>query len=1050
MYYLNKLKDFKLYNLPILSISKSSKPLYFNEIFFIGNTNDDIISFLSSNILSPKYIKGLYTDRYFITKKIAKRKNNNQDEYYKKIKEDDTNSIIYMKRNISQYNGRNFIYDLTSQFNANESTINSKGINRIPYFIDILKDKVSELPEYKNKLIIIKIPIINKIMDINNTSKIKGLFSYLYTLIHKKMISEDIITSFKGVTFLFYNEDPKRYVKFSFNQDLNDKYNSKAIRSLITLLKLSNNIPLDKEEQENVIDEKSPDIQSAKAEENLALINKTNEIKNYLLSSIGITDNTKLNNVSKELISSIEDKIQNAIIKSNSFTDNDEDNTNIEDESNTNIDEILDELDNDDDFKNTLNDLKDIQKGTKDSKTNEKLREKLKEKQNNLSLNGLSIKDIVNDFKSTSIDTTTINLKSTINEDILHSNMMDFDHSYATKQMQQDFIAVLSSFNNDEDIGLYIEDIKSENTSTDLTKKMTYTIKFKDSEKRSHTLKIDYPIILNDRFMMIDGSKKLIMKQILLAPIVKIGPDEVEVTTNYRKFFMERFGRKLIQKNELYKKFFASNPEIINSYLKKGSSFKYRLGNSSVINSQFKTSIEYSDLSSFLMSISTKEYILLFNQKEMKEVIESNILIEDVNDKNFNVLTSINYDKDKLFPIGYSRDKSKLLISDIISNKIYLIDKENNISEYAPSIGSAIASIMNTELTDDGYAYLISTTSTAKSLTYTRLRIMNRTIPTILVLGYEKGLSKILNHYEIDYEFTSNNHRMSILESNKRVIKFKNGNLIYDSSKLRNTLLLEGLSLMDTRAYDFEEMDTLLPYIETYHNLYGSRNIGRFLHTMLSVMWDPITIDVCKQLGLPLNIIDAILYCNTLLETNNHTKLNDYSNNNYRIRCTEQVNAEMYAILAEAFKSYKDTAKNSNPVKISVQPNILIKRLMAEKTVDDFSDLNPALEIEKYGGATYKGLNGTNSSEAYTSQIRTYDKSMFGILGMSSPDSSNVGVVRQLSYNPSLKTTRGFLDTDFESKNKNTDIYTPSELLNSFTVTHADPPRNLGLIIVIL
>jgi hypothetical protein len=52
-----------------------------------------------------------------------------------------------------------------------------------------------------------------------------------------------------------------------------------------------------------------------------------------------------------------------------------------------------------------------------------------------------------------------------------------------------------------------------------------------------------------------------------------------------------------------------------------------------------------------------------------------------------------------------------------------------------------------------------------------------------------------------------------------------------------------------------------------------------------------------------------------------------------------------------------------------------------------------------------------------------------------------VGVVRQLTYDPSIKNTRGFLDIDKNTKNNSTNIYGPAELLNSFTVRHADPPR---------
>ena len=50
------------------------------------------------------------------------------------------------------------------------------------------------------------------------------------------------------------------------------------------------------------------------------------------------------------------------------------------------------------------------------------------------------------------------------------------------------------------------------------------------------------------------------------------------------------------------------------------------------------------------------------------------------------------------------------------------------------------------------------------------------------------------------------------------------------------------------------------------------------------------------------------------------------------------------------------------------------------------------LEFEKQGTTNYKGLSGTNLDQAFTIPMRSYDKSMVGLLGMSSPDSNKVGV----------------------------------------------------------
>lgn len=70
---------------------------------------------------------------------------------------------------------------------------------------------------------------------------------------------------------------------------------------------------------------------------------------------------------------------------------------------------------------------------------------------------------------------------------------------------------------------------------------------------------------------------------------------------------------------------------------------------------------------------------------------------------------------------------------------------------------------------------------------------------------------------------------------------------------------------------------------------------------------------------------------------------------------------------------------------------------------------------------------------------------MVGILGSETPDSNKVGIVRYLSFDPSIVNTLGFLDSD-SAKNGNTNMYSTAELLNSFSTTNSDPPRKLRFI----
>ena len=69
---------------------------------------------------------------------------------------------------------------------------------------------------------------------------------------------------------------------------------------------------------------------------------------------------------------------------------------------------------------------------------------------------------------------------------------------------------------------------------------------------------------------------------------------------------------------------------------------------------------------------------------------------------------------------------------------------------------------------------------------------------------------------------------------------------------------------------------------------------------------------------------------------------------------------------------------------------------------------------------------------------------MYGILSTPTPDSDKCGAVRQLAYDPKILNIRGMLDMDRTSRNRSTNLYCSSELLNNFTATHADPEISYG------
>jgi RNA polymerase Rpb2, domain 6 len=1011
LFYLNKLNDLKVYsNVQVSSLEQSKNNRLSNLIFFSGNKEGDLINFINSNLFTPSSFRAVYIPKTFNTVSLNKKVMVDQQAFYDNIKKNCSN-IINTKKALGDYKRNNLIFDLTFEYGQSETEIKIRGRKRISMYIDFLKSRMLEAKSYDKRVVVIPVPENITDMSYFDINKASNPFSYIYTAFRRRLLEEEQKKALENTTFIFYTSVENSFIKFTYNSDFDDAKISRLVRSLNTLIKITNHQNLDDSSDEKPTSMKELSQDDSMKKE-IAKREKVAKVKNKILSQLNADDNRKVSSSVIELSDKIEDHITKAVSGDDSVTDKSED-------------EILDMLNSNPDLKDDVSNLKELQKTGGDDVKQRKTLEKLKAKQKELTLDNVNIQDIIDDFKSTSIDVKLIENTSVLQDETRKSNLKDFDLSYYEKQMKKDLISVISSFNNDSDVKLYIHDVKSEDTSDDLSQKMTYTVTFQDDRNVKHTVKFDYPIVKEGRFMYLNGGKKLILKQILLLPIVKTKPDTVQITTNYNKFFVMRFGSKLTHRIEKLKKLFALN---LDEYKVSGKKFKARLGNALTINSNFETTLEYSELSSFLLELEDDKIRLMFSQSDIEDLIENDMT-------GSKKLSSIQYDSTKYIIVGHTKD-NRLLGMSFADKQVYLLDGKTEI-HFEGSLTEIVIGMIQESLTEEAYQKL-SSFSNSKTLAYNRVKINNKLVPLIVLLGYELGLKNVLERYGIKYTFEEKNVRIG-LEEHRDKIRFKDGWLIYDNKLLRNTLLLDGLSTVATEEYDFEEFEGTAPYVETFYNLFGSRNMGKGFHNTLSLMVDPITLDVLKQMKLPENIYDILLYANTLLEDTTYKRLNDMGS--YRIRGAEQVNAFLYKMLADSFKTYKDTMKAGNPIKMSVPPDLLIKSLLDSPTVDEYSVLNPSLEIEKVGAATYKGLAGINLDNAYTKEIRAYDSTMAGIFAMSTPDSDKVGVVRQLTYDPSIKNTRGFLDTDRKTKNDSTNMYGPAELLSSFTGRHADPPR---------
>lgn len=942
--------------------------------FIINNDIESSIALINNNRISHNnrfhvyFMDNIYEGRFF-GRYFRENKTKERFDLYEKVQAKAGNIIC--QNSFVSIGGRNFFFDLIM---IHEIFFKIAAKKVVPYrikseqYIDFLKNIFNDqrFNQYSKKIILIDVN--SWVKNIKKEIKGRKFFDNPIFLLYFAMTKN--FNKFKelgDMNIIFYSND----ISLRLNPSLADKMSYSLFRNEIS--KLTGKITLP---DENTIDK---ELQKDEVFDEV--------IKNF-------SQHYRFTGDDEESDSEFEEKVRDRL---DEMTEENKELGSLEGKE---LEERLtNELLGDQKILKDLNEIitqNRVGKNIASTKRDEVLREKQKE----LKLENQTLEDLQKMLdRSATLESYSVEDKvKTTNKNVTKIRYPNFEKSYNEKLFRQDMLNILLSL-NDKSIPIYIRDIKVEDTSDELNYRDTYTVQLEDANRVRHTLKFDMPKFIDDKFMYINGNKKLIIKQLLMKPITKTGPDEVQIVSNYNKIFIRRYGQKTSSKLEKFKKAISKTKTSANIVVKNGNNLK--------ANSKYLTTIEYDELAKDYTSIRIKKTEFLFNQDEVRKILEEKKI--KINDNEL--------------CIGFIDNKTPITV-----NLDTQLIGDMDIIDFILSIeaGKPIRDVYEGE-------------TSGKKFVYSRATIMAKQVPVILLLGYLEGLSTILRKAEIKHYFTDKRPRD--LTDNQGVVQFSDGFLVYEKYPFENSLLMNAFADIPTKGFSYADFDSKEVYLDIFDTMFGTRIIGNAFDNFYELMIDPITKEVLEDLNLPTDFVNVVLYANSLLADNSYLKENNMSL--YRIRSNELVNAYLYKAIATAYIQYRLTANNNNPVKMSVPRDVVIKQILMAQTVEDYSTLNPIVELEKSRAITPKGPSGLNLEQAYTQDKRSYDRSMLGIIAMSTSPDANVGVVRQLTLEPSIKSPRGYIEIAGENLDhlKDANLFSPAELLSPLGVTRDDSNR---------
>lgn len=623
-------------------------------------------------------------------------------------------------------------------------------------------------------------------------------------------------------------------------------------------------------------------------------------------------------------------------------------------------------------------------------------------------------KQTIPEMKTKIIDNSDFSkVVSTHNKNITHSKFANFEKSYVEKKLTPDIINSVGILSK-ADYPIFIESIDKVDTSDAFNQKETWTFNLIDEDGRKQKVVLDIPKIIDNNYVFLSGNKKMILKQRINRPIVKIAPDTVQICTWYNKCMIQRYGQAVDSKTIALKKYLSKNDAI----------YKVVYGNAKVRNKDYRTSLAFDTLAKNIIEMKIGGNRFIFDLPKLEEEMRYAGIYEPMmlNDELACGITS-----------------SKHVIR-------FAVDGNNDTT------GKSIEDVILSKMSDEE-RHKVKGTNAGKRFAYARMTIMAQKIPVIFFMLFCEGWTKTMEDCKIPYEVYDNTREnrkknwgetMSTIETMDKII-------VYPKYPYENSLLLNGLHGLPLSSYTYEELDYKDTYIDMLSLFYSNSNMAYNLDQFKNFLLDDASIEMLKDFNQPYELVPLFFYAVQLLVNNQY--VSDIDVSSMRIRSTEIIPQIAYQVVVNAYGKYRKMAGRKRAGKISCPQGEVIKALLSSSLIDEYSVSNPVKTLEKTHECTLRGstgekgitLNGQNKTNGMTMARRSYDQSMVGVFGITTSPDAECGVKRVLTVEPNITSTRGYIEVtpkeDIGALNS-ANLFSFAESLTPPGVRHDDPQRS--------
>jgi hypothetical protein len=583
------------------------------------------------------------------------------------------------------------------------------------------------------------------------------------------------------------------------------------------------------------------------------------------------------------------------------------------------------------------------------------------------------------------------------------SSIQSFDKIYMEKFFHKDLAAVALSLNKH---GMYLTGIEETMQSDALNRLVKYKMKFEDINGKKHTINFTLPHVDENGNCLVNGVKCALRKQMTNLPICKVSPTRVSLASYYNK--------TVVEKNEAKAhSFLPYFQKLINNANKENDRIVIEFGGISIND---RISSEYADIASIYRRLKFKDHRscpvhMYFNLNDRFAQLGNALDEKTLNqlEKSHGILFGETTRENVLYKMFISANNLITLVNPTTKKILF---RTTFIDMF-----STIFGMPSTRLTE-----------------WTDIKILDKKFPVGFLLCFQFGLRHVLEYLGINYQLINYRQRQNIKPSDI-IIRFKDYALVIPRYPMRNSLILAGLSMFDTKNYLFEDLDTKNVYYELLTSKGFKTNYLKGIEDTFTYFVDAKTRGTLIQMGEPTTFKDLLIRATDMLVTPQHLEASAMGN--HRLRSYERFNMIVYNEIMREHASFK--RRPGSGAMFSINPNAVLQRILQDQSMIGIEDINPIQEMKIASSFTYTGAGG-RTAQAFVVNDRRYPEDGVGTVSEATPDSGSVAITAIAPPDPTIANVFGIIQP------KPIDELQPAQILSTPALllpgaTQDDPKR---------